>query len=240
MAKDKACRPRSLRLLPTSRSDATPSRLILATFGVLQVKQPQQPLHGLGPFLSGAVYAKYIRVAQRRHGITFEVGATANGASKLFVSPRCQKLKSDVLSKLLVGVAGPERRRALMVAHDVLLDLQYIRQHPETICLIGDVAGCLSFLYADASGWLQSSGDGGQGSVWSYLVPNGVATVTAHYPAEGPKTGFRHHWPRISITAPVINNVAVWRRESEPGDIFPATITWRSVGGRVIKVVYPD
>jgi hypothetical protein len=222
---------------PNKVNNGTPSQAILAAFGVFRLQQPPQPVPA---FLRGDVYARYIRVAQRRYGDTFDVTATSDGAPARPVSPHCRKLESEALNKLLAHVPQSERVRALRLAHDVLLDQQYIEHHPETVCLIGGGgAGCQAFLYAQARGGLGSSGSGNQGSLWTYLVPDGVATVTAHYPAEGPKTGFLHTWPPITITVPVFNNVAVWKLKSEPGDLFPTTITWRSASGKAVKVAYP-
>jgi hypothetical protein len=241
--RDKACRPGRTRPFPTSRpttpNDGTPSQTILATFGVFRLRQAQEPTQQLPRFLQGDVYAKYIRVAQRRFGYTFEVAVTPDGASAPLLSARCQELETKALNMQLAKFSQAQRDRALQLAHDERLDEQYIHRHPETICTIGGGAGCLPFLYAQADGGLGSSGTGNEGSLWSYLVPDGVATVVAHYPAEGPKTGFLHHWPRITIAARVINNIAVWSLKSEPGDIFPSTITWRSANGKTVKIAYP-
>ena len=240
----KGCPPRRTRPLPTSQptepNDGTPSQTILATFGVFRLPQAQQPAQQLPPLLQGDVYAKYIRVAQRRYGYTFELAATSDGAAEPLLSARCQELETKALNIQLAKLPQAERGRAMQLAHDELLDAQYIHRHPETICTIGGGGtGCLPFLYAQANGGLGSSGTGNEGSLWSYLVPDGVATVIAHYPAEGPKTGFLHHWPRITIAARVINNLAVWTLKREPGDIFPATITWRSANGKTVKIAYP-
>jgi hypothetical protein len=99
--------------------------------------------------------------------------------------------------------------------------------------------GCEPFLYAQARGGLVSGGYGRDGSVWSYLVPDGVASVTAYYPALGPTQGLRHRIAAATAHARVINNVAVWAMPHEAGDIFPTTITWNAAGGEVLRTVYP-
>ncbi len=244
VASHEGCRPGRTRSLPTSPStklnNGTPSQTILSTFGVFRSRQAQQPQQPLPPFRQGEIYAKYIRVAQRRDGSTFELAVISHGASAPLLSARCQKLETKALTAQVAKLPQAERGRALQLADDELLDKQYIHRHPESICTIGGGgAGCVPFLYAQADGALMSSGTGSQGSLWSYLVPDGVATVTAHYPAEGPKTSFHQHWPPITITAQVINNIAVWSLKREPGDIFPATITWRSASGTTVKIAYP-
>jgi hypothetical protein len=76
--------------------------------------------------------------------------------------------------------------------------------------------------------------------VWSYLVPDGVASVTAYYPAQGPEQGFTHRIAAATAHARVTNNLAIWAMPHEAGDIFPATITWNAPDGGVLRTVYPS
>jgi RNA polymerase sigma-70 factor, ECF subfamily len=222
----------------TGGADGAPSQALLATFGVLRRQQPQHP-SPVGP--GAGISARYVRVAQRRYGHTFEVAPDTSGFPLLTLQdpPRCQRLEFAALNRLLAHAPVGQRRRAVQLAHNQLLDEQYIEHHTESVCVFGAGGGeCGPFLYAQARGGLQSTGYGSRGSLSAYLVPDGVATVTAHYPPRGPNTGFRHRLAPATVTAPVVNNVAVWRLKNEPGDIFPTTITWRSSSGKTLKVVY--
>jgi hypothetical protein len=68
------------------------------------------------------------------------------------------------------------------------------------------------------------------------LIPDGVATVTLHYPA-GTIGGFdRHHAPAFTTTASVVGNllvVTVPRGGNRLGT--PMTMTWRTAGGEIVK-----
>jgi hypothetical protein len=241
MVRDKECRGRFGGRFPRSGSSngiaGSPSRAVLAAFGVLRLPEVRQSRQ-FGRLMASLVYADSFRVAQRRFGQTFEVAVARLPPEELV--PRCEKLASAAFRKLLANVPQPERGRALRFAEELRSDQRYVYSHRDAVCTFAAGGGCEPFLYAVTRGDLSNSGQGNEGSVWSYLVPDGVATVTAHYPAEGPKEGFLRHWPRLTISAPVINNVAVWTLSKEPGDIFPATIVWRSASGKTIKIVYEN
>ncbi|MGH3495387.1 MAG: hypothetical protein ACRDQ1_19440, partial [Sciscionella sp.] len=75
-----------------------------------------------------------------------------------------------------------------------------------------------------------SAGSGGNdhGTVTALLVPNGVATVTAYYPAEH-QVG---QVPRaMTRTHRVIDNVVIFRLD---GGWDPPSITYRSPTGQIL------
>jgi hypothetical protein len=212
---------------------------MLATFSVLQLKaRARLP----APAGFGDAFVRYIRVAQRRYGSAFEVFAVrslAGGGTA--ISAKCSRLQREALQRELRHAPAGIRTQALRLGRQQLADERYMQRHPEGICLSGGGGGgCDPFLYAQAQGAIQSSGSGDSGSLFDYLVPNGVATITAHYPAEGPNTGFQHHIPAVTITVKVINNVAIWELAHEPGDLFPTTITWRAADGKTLRIVHPN
>lgn len=241
------CFERPGRPFAQSKPDeGSPSQAMLSAFGVLRLPagahRTLPPVFSRSPLLQGA-FVRYIRVAQRRYGSVYEVIPAKKVGLGLVTSARCRQLalqlESTALRAEVAHAPSPVRALALRLGEDRLLDEQYTERHPEGICLFGGGGGsCQPLLYALARGGLQSTGYGSNGSIWDYLVPNGVATVTARYPAEGPKQGFRRTIPAQTVTARVINNVAVWTLSQEPGDIFPTTITWRASDGRIVKTVY--
>jgi hypothetical protein len=237
---DRTCIGRPVLPLGPSKPDrGSPDRTMLSTFGVL--RRPAGARPPLPPAaVHFAVFVRYARVAQRQYGsvyTVFPVKRLPAGGANIVASARCRNLELAALRTELAHAPKQLRARALRLGNDQLLDEQYVRRHPEGICLFGGGGGCQPFLYAQARGGLQSTGYGSNGSIFDYLVPDGVATVTARYPAEGPKTGFRRHIPALTITARVINNVAVWRLPHEPGDVFPTTITWRSASRRILRTI---
>jgi hypothetical protein len=233
-----ACRPRKLFPRRAKPDRGVPDRQLLAALGVLRLPAASGQTPGGVPGLLGSVFVRYIRVAQRHDGTVYTVFPVKGGAVR--VSARCDRLLLATVQRDVRQ--APERLRAqiLRLAHDDFLDDRYRRTHPDEACLSGGGAGCANLLDLESTGLIGSGGSGEQGSTWSYLVPDGVASIVAHYPAEGPKTGFRRRIPAVTITANVINNVAVWNMTNDAGDIFPDHITWRSADGLAVRSVYPS
>ena len=89
-----------------------------------------------------------------------------------------------------------------------------------------------------------SSESGGTGAdpartLFAGLVPDGVATVTLHYPA-GKLGGFsRRSGPALTVTAHVVNNVVLISVERAGAQaIGTVTTTWRAAGGTIIKTLH--
>ena len=68
------------------------------------------------------------------------------------------------------------------------------------------------------------------------LVPDGVATVTLHYPA-GKIGGFdRHHGPAFTITTHAVDNLLVVSVPRSGNRLMaPMTMTWRATNGTIVK-----
>ncbi len=218
---------------PSNGAGSQPSPAILATFGVLALRQTH-PAAGAIPG------GRYARVAQRRYGYTFVVATNDEGVPSVEgLTTHCQQLAFITLNKLLDKAPRATRRLAVQLAQDQLRDQQYLQHHPANVCLFSAGAGsCVPVLFAQARGSLQSASDGRHGSIFAYLVPNGVAQIEAHFAPEGRRTGFTHHIAATTATARVINNVAVFRLRHEPPDVSPYEIIWRSSNGTIIKVAY--
>ena len=210
---------------------------MLSTFGVL--RHPPGAGETLPPGLSDSrPFIKYIRVARRAYGSVYEVIPVKEAGIGLRLPMRCLQLELTALKADVAHAPRPVRVLALRSLERGILNQHEIARHPGEICLFGGGGGgCEEFFVAESKGGLQSTGYGG-GGIWDYLVPDGVATVTADYPADGPKTGYRRSIPAQTVTARVINNVAIWTLANEAGDNFPSTITWRSSNGTIIKVVH--
>ncbi|MGO9959060.1 MAG: hypothetical protein ACLP50_24360 [Solirubrobacteraceae bacterium] len=238
---DKGCRPAPGRLLGSARPDqGSPGPMLLSMFGVLRRPGTVPLPASMGGRLISGVFVNYVRLAQHRYGSDYFLFPVAHLYARTELSARCRALELTTLSAKLDHAAPALRAQALELAQQELRDQRYIAQHPDGVCLFGGGGGgCEPFLLAQATGGIQSAGYGTEGSTFAYVVPDGVATITAHYPAEGPKTGFRRHIPALTTTVQVLNNLAVWRLAHEPGDLFPTTILWRSRTGRRIRTVYP-
>jgi hypothetical protein len=95
---------------------------------------------------------------------------------------------------------------------------------------------------ARTGGW--SSRSGGTGAdpgrtTFIGLLPDGVTSVTLHYPA-GKLGGFSHrNGPAITVTEPVVNNVVVITVERAGNQARSnVTTTWHGENGSVVKVIH--
>jgi hypothetical protein len=93
-----------------------------------------------------------------------------------------------------------------------------------------------------AGNWGSESGGTGADpgrTTFTGVLPDGVASVTLHYPA-GKLGGFSHRsGPAITVTAPVVNNVVVVTVERAGGQAtHSVTTTWRAANGSVVKVIH--
>lgn len=89
-----------------------------------------------------------------------------------------------------------------------------------------------------------SSQSGGTGAdpgrtLFAGVVPDGVATVTLHYPA-GKLGGFsRRSGPALTVTVPAINDVVVVSVERAGNQATQAvTTTWRAADGKIIRTIH--
>lgn len=76
-------------------------------------------------------------------------------------------------------------------------------------------------------------------TLFTGIVPDGVSTVTLHYPA-GKLGGFsRRSGPALTVTAPVVNNVVVVSVERAGNQAQDRVTTiWRAANGKIIKILH--
>ena len=232
---DSASRPAHSRPTPDR---GTPGPQVLRSYGVLR-RPPKYRPRTLPPGgrIAGRVFVRYARIARRVDHLSFIVYPAL---STLGQTPAAcaRALYAAVTSRLSRAPAGL-RSRIHLLAYEQLLDSRYQRRHPEVLCLGGSGGGgCETLLRAESEGMIGSGGSGVGPSNWSYVVPDGAASITAHYPAEGPKQGLKRHIPSTTVTAKVVHNVAVWTLADQSGEIFPTRIVWRAKDGHVIRTVY--
>jgi hypothetical protein len=89
--------------------------------------------------------------------------------------------------------------------------------------------------------WVSRSGGTGADpgrTTFTGVLPDGVASVTLHYPA-GKLGGFSHRsGPAITVTEPVVNNVVVVTVERAGNQATAnVTTTWRAPNGSIVKVI---
>jgi hypothetical protein len=229
-----ACR-QSQRRAPAV-SNGSPSPALLSVLGVLR----RRPVAADGLPRSvelnsvSGVYVRYIRLARVRNGVSYYIvpAARALDFSGPGTSPRC-------LAAIVASVRAelPQIPRGL---------------RPSTLALVTETAAHASQRDADAAAGgicliTVSAGEQGgscgasardltqHGMLSAYgtlsgVVPDGVATVTIHYPASGGHVA-------QTVTTNVIGNVFASSIKPVRGSNTTPTIIWRSLSGRILKTV---
>ena len=229
--------------VPAGPAPGMPSRLLLRDFDVLGLPATDEPARPPANRPAGRVFVRHARIARRADGTTFVVFPIRDSPQQSVVSiTRCQRLIDGTLRIEVRNVPQPVRDRALRVARELNAENRYITTHPDAgVCVSGGHGGeaCSTFLPVVTGGLIQSGATNRRGATWAYLVPNGVASITAHYPAEPRSAGDGRELAPATFNAPVTNNLAVWRTPHEPGDLFPDLIQWKSADGRTVRTTYP-
>jgi hypothetical protein len=206
----------------------SPSESILSSFAVFKLSaKASVPYEALPSPVR--VFVNYVRVAQTRYDWLFKIVPVA---SVITVSSHCLALEASAVHASVAHASAKVRARVLRIEHDLQLDEEYDKRHPEGICVSGyhGASLCEPLLNAATRGGLSRSSGGDTTPVTFYLVPNGVAHITARYPN-------RAGSPSRTVTVPVVNNLAVWKMTDEPGDVIP-TLQWRAANGRIIRTIH--
>ena len=237
-SKAPVCQPPSVK--PTV-SDGSPSPGLLSMLGVLRrpatrSDQPRVP-HVSAPLYPAGVqgvYVRYVRRAQVKAGISYYVIPAARlDADAMFVAP-CRAKQVAVLRSELRRVPAGERASTLTLQARWLALFARAGQQGEGVCLMGFAAAlagggggaCNTASEAEHGDLTESTG-----STYSGVVPDGVATVTVHYPA-------RNGVAATTLTSGVVGNVFAIRIPGLTlGGGPPPTVTWRSATGQVIKTI---
>jgi hypothetical protein len=196
------------------------------------------------------LYVNYVRFARAAFGVDYYVYAAGPAQWLLPPAnlPRCLAAQANDFQAEL-----PQIPKALRAATTKIFNaqLRFERDHPRPqrgggVTLFGaDASGGFAFGDATASQIEQGedwgSGGGGSGgpgtpdsTLFSGIVPDGVATVTFYYPTGRPN-GFSHRiFPPETLTMRVVNNVAVGKPMRSS---LPPKIVWRSANGTIIKTI---
>ena len=202
-----------------------PSRQLLNALGVLRLPAGDAPRQPPINIPAGRAFISRARIARRADGATFVVFPRRDGPPQPpFGIARCQRLIYAALRTKARTTTPQVRNRTLRIGREVIAENPYIVAHRNAgVCVSDGHLGvaCSTSLPVVTGGPIRSAGTSGIGSAWAYLVPDGVVAITAHYPAESQQAGYGRALPAASITATVVNNLAVWRAAHEPGESVP-------------------
>jgi len=234
--KTSACQPPSAR--PTV-SEGSPTSGLLWVLGVLRrpgirSDLPRAP-HASTPLYPTEVqdiYVRYVRRAQVKAGVSYYVIPGARLVQDPEFSPRCRASQVAVLRGNLPHIPPNERASTLALQRRWLALFARMGQPAEGVCLMAFEASgvgggsCVTAAQAEQGGLQESNG-----STFSGVVPDGVSTVTVHYPVGNGSAA-------QTFTSEVVGNVFAIRIPGLTlGGGPPATIIWRSASGEAIKTI---
>jgi hypothetical protein len=264
--RDLACVPAAQ---PLVRVDGRPSRGLLSSLAALRapgggaISAMDDDLQHVEPPLPTGVYALYERRARTvvlpatgsapAASITVYVVAAANVAGAESVPARCDAEQTAALRGELPQIPSALRTPTLQLAARTLAERRSTIRNAEGIAVVvlshtHSASGPRIDAYSATTTRLKQSGaisqtgfQSGTSTVLSGVVPDGVASVTLHFPA---RLGGASPPPPLSVTARPVENVFVVRvRRSFKPQAFGGTtadsITWRAANGTVIRTIRP-
>jgi len=234
--KTSACHPPSPK--PTL-SESSPSAGLLSALGILRRPASRSDLpsvpHSATPLYPAEVqdiYVRYVRHAQVTAGFSYYVIPAARLLQDPQSTPRCQARQVALLRGELPHIPANQRASTLALQARWLALFAPTGQPAEGVCLMAFAASgagggsCTTAVQAERGGLLESNG-----STFSGVVPDAVATVAVHYPAGNGAAA-------QTFTSHVVGNVFAVRIPGlTPGGGPPPKIIWRSASGQVIKTI---
>ena len=242
---DAVCRPQRLTSAAPFRHDA-PGHDLASVFGVLRRPAPADQrvsarvlrrLSGgaVGQFARG-IYLRYVRRGQR-NGITYYFIPAADVTQVRAAPDRCYREQLNAFRQLAAHRRASERATLTRFETLSLQQAQTIAEHPAGVCLARVGAGgsgtgpCVNAASIRTfAGRLGVGSDGNDhATVTALIVPDRVATVTAHYSPQR----YPGRVPRpLNVTEHAVQNLVIFdlRGAWDP----PNSIIYRSATGSVL------
>jgi hypothetical protein len=244
---DSACRPQRVTGASPLRYDA-PGKDLTSVLGVLRHAAPASQRvsaralrhlargdgEGLDQVARG-IYLRYVRHGQR-NGITYYFIPAANVNQPRRIPARCYREQLEYFRHLAAKRPGHEQAALMRYEITSLNRVQAIAKHPAGVCLATagpEGHGTGPCVNAVSLRWLDTIGSGSYGTnrmtVTARIVPDSVATVTAHYsPQTYPGRVPRPH----TITEPAVQNLVIFALHGawDP----PSSLIYRSATGSIL------
>ena len=259
--------PKCVAVAPTfSVSPGTPSNALLSSLAALRqaggapIGVVDNEVQHVGPPVPSEVYLRFERLARTvtlpatrsasAMSIRYYVVAAGNVTGAAVAPLRCDAEQTAALRDELPQIPRALRTSTLQLAAQALAQRRAIVQQAEGIAILALSPTGVDTLvdsYSATAAQLQRRGaisqagfKWGTGTIFSGVVPDGVAKVTLHFPAQSRagKSG-----PPYRVTTHPVGNVFVVRlpRTFVPqafGGITPDTTIWRTANGTVIKTIH--
>jgi hypothetical protein len=248
--------------------DGKPSTGLLARLAALRalgggpIAALGDDLQHVGPPVPTGVYARYERLARTvalpaTHSappasISVYVVAAANVTGVVSVPSRCDAEQNTALRGELPHIPSLLRTPTLQLAARTRAQRWSSVQNAAGIAVVAlshsasgpriDAYSATTTRFLQRGAISQVGFRSGPGTVLSGVVPDGVASVTLHFPA---MFGGANPASPLSVTAEPVKNVFVVRvpRRLIPqafGGIAPDWIKWRAANGTVIRTIHPS
>ena len=261
--RDPACVPAAPAF---SVSGGTPSNALLSTLAALRgaggplIGGVADDVQHVGPPVPTGLYLRFERLARTvtlpatrsapAMSVKLYVVAASNVTGATVVPARCDAEQTAALRSELPHIPNALRTPTVQRAAHVLAQRRALAQHAEGIAILAlspSGGGTLLDSYSATTTQLQHRGaisptgfPWGTGTIFSGVAPDGVATVTLHFPAQS-RAGKAA--PPISVTTHPVGNVFAVRLPrtfvAPPfGNITPDTTTWRTANGTIIKTIH--
>lgn len=239
--------------VPATNTGAPPASL-LSILGVLRLPATaadKVPLQFTSHQTN--VFVNYIRFARSAFGVNWYVWVAGPPAG--FLPPanetRCLAAQSADFRSELPSIPSAQRDATTQM-FNVQLRQERSRDSPPLrppgVGLYGlnpgggggGGGGATAAIIEQRGSWGSTSGGTGANpglTRFNGLVPDGVATVTLHYPA-GRVGGFSHRTAAaVTITAHAVNNVVVVSVPRAGAQAMNVTTSWRAADGTIIKTI---
>ena len=226
--------------LPPTTSQGTPSARLLSLLGVL--RRPATPADALTaprgahvpffPLDAQKIFVRYVRRARVLHGVSYWIVPAGRLRQPPSYASRCFVEWRSALRRELPRIPIAQRSVTLAIGQRLIAAMQHgLASVPsDGICILdlnraGAGGGTCETAGQLASGQSFES----DGSTVIGVVPDGVASVTLHYPASRGE-------PALTVSAPVVANVYAVS-VARAGTVPAAEVIWRSADGAALKTI---
>lgn len=261
--------PACVAIAPSfSVSAGTPSNALTSSLAVLRgagsapspIGVLRDDLQHVGPSVPTGVYVRFEPLARTvtlpatgsapAMSVRYYVVAAGNVTGAASVPVRCDAEQTGALRGDLPQIPRDLRTPTLQLAAQVLAQRRAVAQQAEGIAVVAlspSGGGTFVDAYSATTTQLQRRGaisptgyPWGKGLIFSGVVPDGVTTVTLHFPG---RLRAGKAAPPFSVTTHPVGNVFVVRLPRTYvtqafGGITPDTTIWRAADGTVIRTIH--
>jgi hypothetical protein len=239
-SRDAACRPGLVNVPhPQHVLYGSPGRSLTSVLGMLRRPAPRgqrvspEILHQLQVNAQG-VYIRYARRGQV-NGVAYYLIPAASVNDLGPFPGRCYTEQLNAFRQLIAHRPAAERATDTLYEQQALRSQRRLANAPAGVCLItnttaeeGEDCRWTTELRLMLGGGLVRSAGNDQATVTALVLPDAVATVSAHYPAEHQRGQVTR---ALTVTKHVVDNIVIFNLA---GVWDPPSLTYRSAAGKIL------